>query len=35
VDGDKLRRIFDYHETSPDVFSFTGDLSLRPVSTGA
>lgn len=29
VDGDKLRRIFDYHETSPDVFQFTGDLSLK------
>ena len=29
VDGDKLQRIFDYHETSPDVFSFTGDISLK------
>jgi hypothetical protein len=29
VDGNKLQRIFDYHETSPDVFSFTGDISLQ------
>jgi len=29
VDGNKLQRIFDYHETSPDVFNFTGDISLQ------